>query len=390
MVAPMAIGVPFTPSIHRRIEFKNVNVGDMTPCTMLENKLVFSPIQKANDQKRANLSVINEEAVDISKELDGYQLELENSMNEAKATKKKGNHNLMDNKLKKTFSERMNAVVDIELTPTVKSANDETPKLIDMPKMCDDHSCHESSANHSECPKSSTPKTPNENCIAKYSMDESMNEVPDVVYEEVNDSQNERDETDDNGDDDDRADTSCDTEFEAPARFVRNYRRDIGQKPIDTIAPKKSDSNCTNEKKSEQKSKDSNEMLVGIRRSIRKSIRNWMQPSTNAEKKEKVEKLGSLGSNQAPSHFLSTIRHSLRRKQPKKPLATSTPCASLNDISIIADIAKPRAVFKDVNVVAMNVVAKDLSRNKLRSSLRKSSRNVMRTVFKKKIEDFDL
>lgn len=384
-MAPLAIGVPFTPSIHCRIDFKNVNMDVMTPSTMLENKLVFSPLQKPSEEipKRSNLSIINEEAVDISKELDGYQLELENSMNEAKATKKNGNRNLMDSKLKKTISQRMNTAAlstSIELTPNGKAANEETPKLAALPKISDEHSCHESSS-HSECPKSSTPKTPNENCIAKYSLDESMNEMVDVVYEEVNDSQAEQ-EIEAFAD---QANVSIDShEFVTPAPFVRNYRRDVVQKPTHPEALLKIfDTENIKEKMSEQKSKDSNEVFVGIRRSIRKSIRNWMHPTTNADKKDKLE-------NRLPSHIMSTIRHSLRRKQPKQPLATSTPCASLNDISIIVDIAKPRTVFKDQNVVAMNSLPKDLSRNKLRSSLRKSSRNVMKTVFKKNIEDFNL
>lgn len=208
-----------------------------------------------------------------------------------------------------------------------------------------------------------------------------MNEMVDVVYEEVNDSQAEQ-EIEAFAD---QANVSIDShEFVTPAPFVRNYRRDVVQKPTHPEALLKIfDTENIKEKMSEQKSKDSNEVFVGIRRSIRKSIRNWMHPTTNSDKKDKLE-------NRLPSHIMSTIRHSLRRKQPKQPLATSTPCASLNDISIIVDIAKPRTVFKDQNVVAMNSLPKDLSRNKLRSSLRKSSRNVMKTVFKKNIEDFNL
>lgn len=378
VAAPLAIGVPFTPSIHRRIDFQNMNIDGMTPSTMLENKLVFSPIQKPDEEipKRPNLSIINEEAVDISKELDGYQLELENSANEAKATKKKGNRNLMDTKLKKTLSSMVSTSEDMELTLNAKSMSEETGRLIDLPKMSDEHSCHETYANHSECPKSSTPKTPNENCIAKYTMDES-NEVPDVVYEEVNDSQNAYDA---DVADTAAADISNEIEFEAPAPFVRAYRRDGFRKPSQPIIQKDSNAETTNEKKSEHKTKDSNDILFGIRRSIRKSIRSLVQPKMNTDKKEKIE--NRPGSNYGTSHLLSTIRHSLRRKHTKQPLATSTPCASLNDISIIVDMAKPRAVFKDVNMMAMNTMTKDIPRYRLRRSVMK--------VFNKNVENFDI
>lgn len=377
VAVPLAIGVPFTPSIHRRIDFNNMNIDCMTPSTLLENKLVFSPIQKPDDAipKRPNLSVIKEEVVDISKELDGYQLELENSVNEAKATKKSS---LMDSNLRKTFPQLLSSTNNTELTPNAKSFSDDTRKpMVELPKISDEHSCHESSANHSECPKSSTPKTPNENCIAKYTMDES-NEVPDVVYEEVSDSQNGLD-TD--AADGQSADISREIEFAAPTPFVRAYRRDVARRPSHNIASKNSVAKTSEDIKIDHKTtRDSNDVLVGFRRSIRKSIRNWVQPKANTDKKEKIE--NRIGSNNGASQLLSTIRHSLRRKQPKQPLATSTPCASLNDISIIVDMAKPRTVFKDVTVVAMNAISKDLPRYKLRRSVMK--------VFNKNVEDFNL
>lgn len=183
-----------------RIDFKNIPIEDLTPSAMLNRHLVFSPVQKPSETtpKRPNLSIISEEAVDISKELDCYQLELENSMNEAKATNKRGNKNLIDIKRKSTFAKRLSAI-NPEAEPKLQEATENIPSddvnaddsidAINAAQKPEEHSCHDSSG-HNDCPKSSTPKTPNENCIAKYSLDKSMsiNENPDVVYEEVNET----------------------------------------------------------------------------------------------------------------------------------------------------------------------------------------------------------
>lgn len=106
---PRAIGLPFTPNVGCRIDFNNIPLEALTPCSMLNSKLVFSPVSKAVEATphRRDLSVISEEAVDISKELDCYQLQLENSMNEAKASKKRGTKNLIDMKNKSTFAKRL-------------------------------------------------------------------------------------------------------------------------------------------------------------------------------------------------------------------------------------------------------------------------------------------
>lgn len=89
---PMAIAVPFTPTINHRIDFGPMKSPE-TPSEMLSKKLVFSP-QQANcaTPKRLfckSLSTISEEPIDIDEELDCYQLELENSINEAKLNNRK-------------------------------------------------------------------------------------------------------------------------------------------------------------------------------------------------------------------------------------------------------------------------------------------------------------
>lgn len=396
MQTPLAIGVPFTPSIGCRIDFKNIPINALTPSTMLDRQLVFSPLKKPNEvattitPKRTNLSIISEEAVDISRELDCYQLELENSMNEAKATKKRGNKNLMDIKRKNSFAIRISVGIDdVELNSRECGMNDEInqiKEITELPKTCE-HSCHDSTDEHNECPKSSTPKTPNENCIAKYPLDKSINENPDVVYEEVDETQ-----SDQKIYNEIKHDEEVEL-FKNPAPFVRVYRRDIGKKSKQPVASnEQNDTEAVKNTKIDDKQKDTNEVFNGIRSSIRKSIRKLIHPNSNTKNKNVDE---VIETKEPSGNILTSIRHSLRRKHPKQqPLATSTPCESLNDISIIIDIAKPRTVFKDADIVAKISKANDdglfRTRSNLRSSFRRSSQNVMKTVFKKKIENYNL
>ena len=92
-----ALMVPFTPSTNYRINFQDVGK-EMTPCTLLATKLVIdsdkvlcSTPKRAAPCRRKSLSVISEEKseLDIGEELDYYQLELENSINEAKLKNQK-------------------------------------------------------------------------------------------------------------------------------------------------------------------------------------------------------------------------------------------------------------------------------------------------------------
>lgn len=401
---PLAISVPFTPMLGCRIDFKNIPIEDLTPSAMLNRHLVFSPVQKPCETtpKRPNLSIISEEAVDISKELDCYQLELENSMNEAKATNKRGNKNLIDIKQKSTFAKRLSAI-NPEAEPKLQEATevlatndvnvDESFDVINAAQKPEEHSCHDSSG-HNDCPKSSTPKTPNENCIAKYSLDKSMsiNENPDVVYEEVNET-HANDESKCREQEQEEQEVNLhfadETEvFKNPAPFVRAYRRDVRKRPTTTTEPAhiELEKQC----KTEEKQKENHEVFGGIRSSIRKSIRKLIHPNASNKSKNSEE---TTPTKEQPmlmpsNNLLNQIRHSLRRKQPKQPLATSTPRQSLNDISII-DTAEPRAIYKDTVFSArINNVDDDLQRPRtnLRNSLRRS-KHAVKSVFKKN-EDY--
>lgn len=270
--------------------------------------------------------------------------------------------------------------------------------------------CCDSSNGHSDCPKSSTPKTPNENCIAKYSLDKSIsiNENPDVVYEEVNEShhnelftekkklQDEEEEEEEEEENFEKLAYIRNEEnvelFKNPAPFVRAYRRDLRKRPtFTTNEPTTETNNKLQEQiKTEDKQKEINEVFNGIRSSIRKSIRKLIHPSSSNKSKNADEVTPTKEPQFPNSNILTTIRHSLRRKQPKQPLATSTPRQSLNNISIID--AEPRAVYKDTAFSARinNPIDKDFlrPRTNLRNSLRRS-KHAVKNVFKKSTEDYE-
>lgn len=396
---PLAIGVPFTPTLGCRIDFKNIPIEELTPSSMMNRHLVFSPVKKVNETtpKRPNLSIISEEAVDISKELECYQLEIENSMNEAKLSTKRDSKNLMDIKRKSAFAKRLSAAANDPESMVSSIANENVPTQdVGVPVKIDEHSCHETSTGHNDCPRSSTPKTPNENCIAKYSLEKSLsvNENPDVVFEELNethenDSQLQRQEPIDEKLTNIRSEEDAEL-FKNPAPFVRAYRRDVRKKPIKIDEP--TDVESEKLAKSEEKPKENYEVFGGIRSSIRKSIRKLIHPNASNKSKSTEESTPTKEQpiSNSSNNILTTIRHSLRRKQPKQPLATSTPRQSLNDISII-DTAEPRAVYKDSAFSArIHRIDEDAlrPRTNLRSSLRKS-KHAVKSVFKKNTEDYE-
>lgn len=427
----LAIGIPFTPTVGCRIDFGNIPMDSLTPSTMLNTKLIFSPIKKLTDltPKRPNLSIISEEAVDISKELDCYQLELENNLNEAKLTKKQKRKSLIEQKQRNNFINRL-----------FESASSNENKI---------QIENEAAAAAATPPPIEEYKKPNIDSIQPISlkmsndneMDKTLNENPDVIYEEVLEEEEEhlqqqqqpniieneviedreeeevseviveeliqpKTEQDENhfehSDNNDQSDDENQIKFRNPAPFVRTYRRDLGRCPIKPNQQKESI-----ETSKEQKSKETNEMFGGIRSSIRKSIRKFMHSNpTKSKSNENVASKEKYGfntpiSNSGQTSLFSSIRRSLRRKQPKQPLATSTPCQSLHDISVIDNT--PRTVFKQPDLAAAlhKIVAKEANKDDgtgnvfkgqvtIRRSFRKSSRHVMKSVFNKNIEDYQL
>lgn len=410
MQPTLAIGLPFTPTVGCRIDFNNIPLEALTPCTMLNTKLVFSPVRKpaepSTPRQRRDLSVISEEAVDISKELDCYQLQLENSMNEAKASKKRGNKNLIDMKHKSTFAKRLaeqqqpidaeDAVAETEVaTPVVESAPATVPLALDdsitselmtpTASTATHHSCHEHGG-RTECPRSSTPKTPKEQCIAQLldrSMpDKSITDNPDVVYEEVEESQ---------------VDVvvekivADDEEFKNPAPFVRNFRRDV-KRPARKVAIDAAAATA-GEEPAAVKEKD-HELFGNIRSSIRKSIRKIMKTG-NKNKSDELAHDKEIEPEAEPpqtnGNFLTTLRQSLRRKKVVAVAPEVAPPSAL-EMSIID--YKDRVVFKEGMAEAkcetIEKVESGLfgTKTTIRHSFRRSSRRVIRSVLNKNVEDY--
>lgn len=95
----LVLPLPFTPTVNHRIDFSSMPE-NLTPSSLLSTKLVLenneakiTPIgtpKKNTTVTKAgrSLSVISEEEIDIGEELDNYQLQLENSINEAKIQNK--------------------------------------------------------------------------------------------------------------------------------------------------------------------------------------------------------------------------------------------------------------------------------------------------------------
>lgn len=95
----LVLPLPFTPTVNHRIDFSSMPE-NLTPSSLLSTKLVLenneakiTPIGTPKKNTTVtmagrSLSVISEEEIDIGEELDNYQLQLENSINEAKIQNK--------------------------------------------------------------------------------------------------------------------------------------------------------------------------------------------------------------------------------------------------------------------------------------------------------------
>lgn len=372
-----AIAIPFTPTVGCRINFTDVPLESLTPCSMLAKKLVFSPapparqpmqcndtpkkpITRANaEQDDVELSVISEESLDIIAELDCYQLELENSINEAKMDKKKRrssagrSKNLMDLKNRKSFALLLHKDEDVKPikndTPKIKTKDSDVNLATQLTPKVD---------NVTEALVDQTPKI--EEAVTK--------ENSSVDYEEV--------------DDDDEFD------FKNPAPFVRTFKRKSVRKPSQAVIHKSAESLP---EASTAKSKS-------IGSSIRSSIRRILKP--NQKKTLSSDDLNEnvSGDNQAgsTSNLFASIRQSLRRKPNVKSNLFDGPKQTDHDLSILVDTE--RKVFRQAsNPVHTSIRShEDLGDFAKKSSLRSSFRNtgkdvrrqVMKSMFKMKSEEY--
>lgn len=325
---------------------------------MLANKLVLNTpgVIESTPKKPVmssaaveHMSIISEESIDINEELDCYQLELENSINEAKLIKKKRRssgrkRNLMDLKNIQTFAARLNQ--PDEYTQVSETEQTDTEPVKDETYLVQD----ETNVEH-------------ENIVT-------LAVVPrkhDVEFEEV-------------------ADTSDDDfNFKNPAPFVRTFRRKSTRKQP-TVLPSTSTEKPVG-------------LSAGIRNSFRNSMRKLMHVGQQPKKDTSVEKLNTEESG----NIFSNIRQSFRRKATTK-LVESTDEESSHEISIMVD--KDRPVFRQVRTIQKAGQLKYAGaaaggdedtglisrKTSLRSSFRQSTkdvqRQVMKSMFKKNVEEY--
>uniref|UniRef100_A0A034VP75 Uncharacterized protein n=1 Tax=Bactrocera dorsalis TaxID=27457 RepID=A0A034VP75_BACDO len=350
----LKISLPFKPTLGCRIDFTNIPLEELTPSKLLADKLVFSPVLML--PKRSLDSASEDSSMDIGKELDRYQLELENSINEAKMRKAIGpctkstlNVNVEQ---KITFNQRLAEIAEED------EENDFNEE--DVEKTNTLHECTIQS--HIELTgKIQTEQDERESCM----VEELKNE--DVVYA----SDSDEDEID----------------FKEPAPFVRAYQRAA---TTHVVGSKESlHSNGSNDSTDHKKP-------LNVRNLIRKSLRKLMHPTkhddlfkTNSDEKEILNiEIGEKEKQHASAYKI--IRNSLRRKTTAKPSnpAQETPAAKA-EISII-DTSERR--MKLTAVISTNTEGerKHTLRNSLRRSTREMGQHLMKTVFHKNHEAYEL
>lgn len=345
---------------------------------MLAKNLVFSPEptgtadgnlitpkRNATVTKRKSLSVISEEPLDIGEELDCYQLELENSMNEAKArrqvtngpagstgVKRKTRRSLIDVKHISNLSMKLKQLEDSDEEEAAKDQEpeEELAKVIEEPPQ--------------QVPAQTTFTVVKETTIKEEIRIDITN--PDVQFEEVDDFEDEEQDVD---------------LFANPAPFQRAYRKK--EDPIEFKQPTPLPDLQPTTKGSK------------VKDAIRRSFRKLINPKANQPQITDLDEKPKEG-------LISTIRHSLRRKtgggNKSKHLEEDTPedyedpepANPVLEMSIIAEA--PRTVFRqpatgEYKPISSGATSSGAAGSLLRSSLRRSTKDVkrhmMKSVFKK-------
>lgn len=275
---PLVLSLPFTPTVNHRIDFSNMPE-NLTPSALFSSKLVLenvsenveskisvmdTPKRNATLKSRKSLSVISEEAeIDIGEELDNYQLQLENSINEAKIQNRKY---VFD--APKSIAE--------ENEETEESAGD---IQVDEKSLVNNGTYTKEILKIIEESTKDVHVTNIENGIMSGLKETDV----DSVDNDVNDDHNEDvqfEEVD-----------SFDDDFGKLGQFKRAYRTDA-PKMFQPPAPV-----------SVESSKKTN-----LGSTIRRSIRKFMHP------KDKVDRSEDHSENEKHEGIFQSIRHSLRRK----------------------------------------------------------------------------
>lgn len=363
------IGLPFVPTVGCRIDFKDISMSQLTPSKLLAEKLVFSPVLKA----KVSLGSIGEETtVDIGKELDRYQLELENSINEAKLRKNKVNE-------AKEIQTPSNSE-EIQIVDGERSAK-YTQKLTGIPEAGEEMvSIEETCEHHVEiCVKNKSitpdtePKLEPTNPFLTDINNESQNtetaKVIEIESENLDDLYGCGEVDDDSFD------------FQAPAPFVRAYAKSCKDPKL----------KVSKESLEADKSDDHHKKTGNVKHIIRKSIRKLIHPN---QQNNKEHDLQDKSDPEKHHGIINTIRQSLRRKSVKS-ISKEDITNKESEISII-DSSERTIKLKSDQMQTEYVKIEDLTNERkhiVRNSLRKSTREVrnqfMKSVFNKKHEEYN-
>ncbi|XP_052868210.1 uncharacterized protein LOC128274144 [Anopheles cruzii] len=445
-----AIAVPFTPSLKHRINFHELPPGALTPCQLLANMVVCSPIpsrQSATDvpeerdtprrnatvtlAKRRSLSVINEES-DIGEKLDCYQLELENSMNEARVRKELASEatpgaysgaahlrrsvrrSLMDVKHISNLSQKLRELADCDegdvtnLEPDTEDEDKENKQPAEEKETLKKAVEEEQVPTTAVVPEEKTEQETDQTDAATSALErQEANQItftitketivreeiridvsnPDVQFEEV----------------DDFEDEEQDVELlNNPAPFQRAYRK---KEPAPVCDEFKCPTNIPDGR--EGGAGKSHKVRDVIRRSFRRLIPRHQSVAIPPEGHEKAKETEAKQSGAEGAHghgLISSIRHSLRRRHPKapssaesegdrKPSEAEAAVDSALEMSIIAE--QPRTVFRQPSLEQYTPIAAAPSGGAtLRSSFRRSTKDIgkqmMKSVFRKQTASGDL
>lgn len=430
----LKIGLPFTPRLNCRIDFHGLSLAQLTPSKLLAEKLVFSPVPKQLEAPaKRSLDSISEESssMDIGKELDRYQLELENSINEAKLRKNglvletEQTELELVSRVEQGAEERRFVCTTRKQTLTeILEANEEERETEqqtekeELPQLAVEDVAYASEDSDEEQEPEADALVdfkPPSRFVRSYrpagtaatiagskeslhsitssksakSLELDANNIrksirkPKLQAEQREQQPEKQAQLD--GDDvayasesEPEEEEQAEQNFKAPARFVRAYR------PAGAGAGAAASANVAGSKESlhsiaSGKSAKSEELHAahGVRNMIRKSIRKLI-PKPQAEQE--------LDSLEKPHHnILTSIRHSLRRRPHKPQTESQPPSCNPLDISVVDSserTMKLRSTIPQTEYMTIDQLTNE-KKHTLRNSIRRSTRDVLRHVFHK-------
>lgn len=360
----LKIGLPFVPTVGCRIDFNGMSLSQLTPSKLLADKLVFSPVAPLSAPAKRSLGAISEESsMDIGKELDRYQLELENSINEAKLRK---NGIVLE-------TTKTEVDVDVQLVQQLSPQREQLERHIVCTTRTQTLTEIVEAAEEQEVEKLTEAGQPQQleieelpSEVAKVTEPNPELEVEpvldgnDVAYASESEPEDEDDELD----------------FKAPARFVRAYR------PAATVAGSKESLQSIASSKSSKSDKSAKSNGHGVRNMIRKSIRKLMHPMHHQQQQQQEQ--SEEPAQHHHNNIISSIRHSLRRRPQKQPQPAAETTAPA-DISIVDSSERTMKLRSNVAQTEYMPIEQLTNEKKhtLRNSIRRSTRDVLRHVFHK-------